>query len=453
MFVFQSWKNKSDFAAWNAPAVKNYEKVISNPLAWLIKNVIAPFFSSEKGMQCITHYLNRAGSEIVSENKSVKQLVRGLGNLGIGVNVKTIEQLFSMGEGSRIDLPSRKGTYYVKKEDGAWKLYTPVQPLRLALSKPEWEFILNQTKQDWFKSNLRNDLFKYDFQSLREEMAREKEMPMPLASSKQKLDDFKGALKIMGFEPNLTNDDVRKILTLKEGEKMYLALGEMSVDVKLEGGMLNVLSPPKGLRFYERMKREGIDLDKMEKEMKTGEKREFVDAEGRPYLAVKEKAMGGGSQTSLQVYYNRKWLPPGKDGWERMHMVPGGVNSTDMTANAFTDTWNALGFTTVARKKNKDGGYDYKIEEQFGFAGSRSADGVLYNRIVPNMFGKQIKKYFPGISVHPVEGREKVCEVIVNAGYMAKAGEEFPLIIDGARTGKDGKLHVKGEEPPPGSAF
>jgi len=388
MFVFQSWKNRSDFAAWDTQTAKKNEKVLSDPVAWLVKDVIAPFSKNEKGMQCIAHYLNASG-----------------------------------------------------------------ESLRLNLTKPEWEFILKQTKQDWFKSNLRDDLMKYDSRSLKEELKTSKETPMSLATSRQNLPDFRKALKEAGFAPNMTNADVRKILTLKEGEKMYLTLEGISLDVNREGGKLALSFPPKGMRFYERMKREGIDLDKMEGKMKIGEKKEFVDKDGRPYLVVKEKAMGGGDEASLRVYYNRKWLPPAKDGWERMHMVPGGVNSTDMTANVFTDTWNALGFTTVARKKNKEGGYDYKIEEQFGFAGSRSANQVLYNRIVPNSVGKQIKKHFPGVSVHPVEGKDGNCEVMVNSTWMSTVGKEFQLIIDGARTGKDGKLHVKGEEPPPGSAF
>ena len=389
MFIFQSWKNKEDFSAWNTQAAKKNEKVLSDPVAWLIKEVIAPFSKSEKGTQCIAHYLNASG-----------------------------------------------------------------EPLRLTLTKPEWDFILKQTKQDWFKSNLKNDLMKYNSKALREEMESERQMPSPLATSSQNLADFRNALKTAEYKPNLTNADVKKILTLKDGEKTYLALGGTSVDVKREGEELRVSFPPKGLRFYERMKREGVDLDKMEKEMKTGEKKEFVDKDGRPYLAVKEKANEGSQdEPSLWVYYNRKWLPPAKDGWERMHMVPGGVNSTDMAASSFTDTWNALGFTTVARKKNKEGGYDYKIEEQFGFAGSRSENTVLYNRIVPNAIGKQIKKHFPSVSVQPVEGKEGSCEVMVNSAWMATVGKGFQLIIDGASTDRKGALHVKGEEQGYGPAF
>ena len=459
MFIFQSWKNKEDYTAWNSQAAKKNDKILSTPVAWLIKEVIAPFSKSEKGMQCIAHYLNRAGSELVSESKTVKPLVNDLGKRGILVNAGTIGRISSMNDGDSIDLPSGKGTYYVNKEGSGWKLYSPAEPLRLSVSKPEWEFILKQTKVDWLKSDLKNDLLKYNSQTMREEMAKDKEMPMLLATANQNLADFRKAIKTAGFEPNLTNADVRTVLTLAEGKKICLKLGGMNLDVRMEGGKLQLYSQPipypaTGQKFYERMKREGIDLDRMEKEMKPGEKKEFADKDGRPYLAVKEKANEDRQEEPrLWVYYNRKWLPPDKDGWERMHMVPGGIKAADMTRNDFADSWNVLGFTTVARKKSKDGGYDYKIEEKFGFAGSRSEGGIMYNRIVPNTIGKQIKKHFPSISVRPVETQDGVCEVIVNATWIGTVGKEFPLIIDGASTDRKGALHVKGEEPGYGSAF
>ena len=91
--------------------------------------------------------------------------------------------------------------------------------------------------------------------------------------------------------------------------------------------------------------------------------------------------------------------------------------------------------------------------EKFGFEGSRSEGKMLYNRIVPNSIGKQIKKHFPSVSVQPVEGKPGSCEVIVNSKWMGTVGKEFPLIIDGVSSDKSGKLHVTGEEPAMGTAF
>ncbi len=205
--------------------------------------------------------------------------------------------------------------------------------------------------------------------------------------------------------------------------------------------------------FRARMAKNGFDLDKIENELKVGQTRsmEFKGKNGRIYRYAAEK-LNDKHGDYMMVYVDRKWRA-GNDGWERMDMVPGGKNSSDSSV-PFTDAWNLLGYTTVARRKltesekagaPKGAEYVYRVEETFDFAGSRSSSGGVYSRTTDKFTAKAIKKIFPKAVSLENAGNGKM-GVVVNSQWLESVGKPFNLVIAPVYVNKFGR--VLGEAKP-----
>jgi beta-xylosidase len=208
--------------------------------------------------------------------------------------------------------------------------------------------------------------------------------------------------------------------------------------------------------FRARMAKHGFDLDKIENGLKPGEKRsmEFKGKNGRIYRYVAEK-MSEKNGDYMTVNVERKWRAD-PDGWEKMDMVPGGQNSPNSKVS-FTDSWNLLGFTRVARRKltaeeqkmaPNGAVYVYKVEETFDFAGSRSSSGDPYGRYTDAFTAKAIKKMFPSVVSLRSNGSGMVT-VLVNQQWLEKVGKPFKLDIPPVYVNKFGQVIGEVKEAKP----
>ena len=330
MFLFQIQKQKEpkepDFSAWEAPkGTKQGEKVVSNLVHWAIMNMPVDLLNKAVG-----------------------------GDYGKGLKC-IVHYLNASGE-----------------------------PLKLEFTKKEWEFILEQTRSDWF--NPQSDMKEYYQHISRDPLSQQIKWTMLKWTT------------LDGANAKDYNTDMKE--------------------------------------FEARMKRSGHDLGQLMDEMKVGESREIIDSKGRPYLVYKDE-YNGKKEIYLSVFYNRRWLSADKDGWEKMHMVPAGGQPSD--------AWNVAGFTTVARRKREGGGWDYRIEEQFDFEGSRSQP-IVYTREVSSAFASAAKTVFPFLSVQ--EGNNPgMSYLIVNSQWIETVGKPFKLDIS-MWMDKNGQVHPGGEEAP-----
>ena len=261
--------------------------------------------------------------------------------------------------------------------------------MKVNLTAPEWQFILHETITPWEKSSVMDVLHKYN-------------------TFEYKQADYKS-----------NREDI----------------------------------PQDFKDFRARMAKNGFDLDKIENELKVGEKRsmEFKGKDGRAFRYVAEKKNDKYGDYMV-VYVDRKWRA-GNDGWERMDMVPGGKNASDSSV-PFTDSWNLLGFTTVARRKISPSEkasapmgaeYVYMIEETFDFAGSRSSSAGVYSRITDKFTAKAIKKIFPKAVSLENASNGKV-DVVVNSGWIETVGKPFKLDIAPVYVNKYGRVLGEAKE-------
>jgi hypothetical protein len=170
----------------------------------------------------------------------------------------------------------------------------------------------------------------------------------------------------------------------------------------------------------------------------------------------------------VEKWGTRKWYPAA-DGWEVQRMVrsapePSSENPAIIASREETDVWNILGRTALARRKTKEGGYEYQIWEMFDFFNSRASSNTplvgydTYKRQVPSWFASFAKTLYPELEVlPPSKGGADYKILSVRASWIEHTGKPFPVIanmktdkngniyeINGKPVGKDGKPY----EPP-----
>jgi len=353
------------------------------------------------------------------------------------------------------------------------------EDLKIALSKSEWEFLLNQTKIGTEKSES-DEYFKYNM------FYKYSSLSSKSCDSFGNIYNYRDALQKLFKLNNIDLDELYRGMAVGETRQITLKYLDVLRNTSIEsihikpgatitkeewkdwgekGTYLTFTnSYGMGFSYPERPSEEecfkrwllkkGVDLDKIGGDMSAGDKLEILvdKKDGKiPYIIekkAKENRANHVYDEHIEVFFNRAWVPS-SDGWERRYMVTGGVNDSNLS-NQFADLWSTLGYTTIARKKVPNEGYDYKIEETFDFIGSVSTNSEsVYGRVVSDFAAKQIKKLFPNFI--SIQKQGVGTSISINSKWVETAGKPFKIITD-ARTDKRGniiEINGKSQLPPP----